>query len=139
MVSRIIESTLIIKHQEYKDALDNSSSGKFRKLKEEVENGLNGAFCDDMPPYAQCKVTVKNFRNFQKISSENMRSIFNSFQSEKIPGIIVNYEIQVKILECNVPRLHDSLTLQAIAIQKYPHLEIGEYSELAKFSLETKF
>ena len=61
-----------------------------------------------------------------------MRSIFNSFQSEKIPGIIVNYEIQVKILECNVPRLHDSLTLQAIAIQKYPHLEIGEYSELVK-------
>ena len=81
---------------------------------------------------AQCKVTVNNFRNFQKISSENMRSIFNSFQSEKIPGIIVNYQIQVKILECNVPKLHDSLTLQAIAIQNYPHLEIGEYSELVK-------
>ena len=131
LIKRIIESTLTINHKEYTSDLSDTNSESFLKLKKEIEHGLFSAFCNDMPPYAECKITVKKFENFMHLANENQRSIFNFFDSlmEKILGVIVSYEIQVKILECNLPILHESLTIENIALEKYEDLEIGEYSK----------
>ena len=40
---------------------------------------------------------------------------------------MVDYEIEVTILESNLPILHDSLSTENFTIDKYPDLEIGEY------------
>ena len=40
---------------------------------------------------------------------------------------MVDYEIEVTILESNLPILHDSLTTENVTIDKYPDIEIGEY------------
>ena len=73
------------------------------------------------------------------LPDENQRSIFNFFDSlmEKIFGVIVSYEIQVKILECNLPLLHESLTIENIALENYEDLEIGEYGKIYFNSIHT--
>ena len=128
LITRTIESTLTMKHQEFTYDLMDYNSDSFKSLKKEIEDALNIAFCTDMPPYGKCKVTVKNFEN---ISSENMRSIFQNliWFTETILGIVVNYEIHVTILECHLPILHDSLTMEVITMEKYPDLEMGEYGK----------
>ena len=50
--------------------------------------------------------------------------------AEEEGGIGVEYEIEVTILESNLPMLHDSLTRENITIEKYPDLEIGEYGKI---------
>ena len=131
LIKRVIESTLTINHKEYTRDLGDKNSESFLKLKKEIEHGLHSAFCNDMPPYAECKITVQKFENLMHLPDENQRSIFNFFDSlmEKIFGVIVSYEIQVKILECNLPMLHESLTIENIALENYGDLEIGEYSK----------
>ena len=47
---------------------------------------------------------------------------------------MVDYEIEVTILEANLPILHDSLTTENVTIEKYPDLEIGEYGSYLRIN-----
>ena len=57
--------------------------------------------------------------------------------AEEEGGTGVEYEIEVTILESNLPMLHDSLTRENITIEKYPDLEIGEYGKIYFNSIHT--
>ena len=57
--------------------------------------------------------------------------------TEEEGGTGVEYEIEVTILESNLPMLHDSLTRENITIEKYPDLEIGEYGKIYFKSIRT--
>ena len=81
MINRDIESTVIIKGQEFTNELVDQNSDQFKVLKLEIEDNLYNIFCNDVPGYAKCKVKVKNFNNLaSKGTSKKMRGIWTNFE-----------------------------------------------------------
>ena len=81
LINRDIESTVIIKGQEFPNELVDQNSDKFKVLKLEIEDNLYNIFCNDVPGYAKCKVKVKNFNNLaSKGTSKKMRGIWTNFE-----------------------------------------------------------
>ena len=81
MINRDIESTVIIKGQEFPNELVDQNSDKFKVLKLEIEDNLYNIFCNDVPGYAKCEVKVKNFNNLaSKGTSKKMRGIWTNFE-----------------------------------------------------------
>ena len=81
MINRDIESTVIIKGQEFTNELVDQNSDQFKVLKLQIEDNLYNIFCNDVPGYAKCKVKVKNFNNLaSKGTSKKMRGIWTNFE-----------------------------------------------------------
>ena len=76
-----------------------------------------------------------------KSNLERTLGIWTNIESlaEEEGGTGVEYEIEVTILESNLPMLHDSLTRENITIEKYPDLEIGEYGKIYFNSIHTTY
>ena len=81
MINRDIESTVIIKGQEFTNELVDQNSDQFKVLKLEIEDNLYNIFCNDVPGYAKCEVKVKNFNDLaSKGTSKKMRGIWTNFE-----------------------------------------------------------